>query len=233
MKRLLRIFALLTAASMLIWIAGCGDDDDDDDDAGPVPKVVSVSIAEGGSVGGTQPIQVTFSKKVDDGNITIAVSGATGSVAWDAAGKVATWTPSPAMSEGAHTLTVSGTDAGDQELENPTTINFTATVPDTEAPTLDGGNCDPADGSKGVDPGDYGEAIVVAAKDNVGVTEMKVISTDPEFNFTPDFADGKLTLSFMKYSMPNETEFTIKVEAKDGSGNSAELDYSFTTMAKE
>ena len=86
MKRLLRIFALLTAASMLIWIAGCGDDDDDDDDAGPVPKVVSVSIAEGGSVGGTQPIQVTFSKKVDDGNITIAVSGATGSVAWDAAG---------------------------------------------------------------------------------------------------------------------------------------------------
>jgi len=233
MKRLLRIFALLTAASMLIWIAGCGDDDDDDDDAGPVPKVVSVSVAEGGSVGGTQPIQVTFSKKVDDGNITIAVSGATGSVSWDAAGKVATWTPSPAMSEGAHALTVSGTDAGDQELENPTTINFTATAPDTEAPKLDGGNCEPPDGSKGVDPADYGEAIVIALKDNVGVTEAKVVSSDPEFNFIPELADNKLTLTFQKYSMPNETEFTIDVEAADGSGNSATFTYSFTTMAKE
>lgn len=226
MKRSLGIFALLTAASMLIWIAGCGEDEEEE--KGPPPEVNAVSAAEGSEVAANAAITVTFSKAMKD--VTITVSGATGSVAVD--GKTATWTPSPDMPAGAHTLTGTGTDMEDQTVDiGP--VNFSVIAADNEAPKLDGGNCDPKDGATGVDPANYPEKIVIAVSDNVSVTEAKVTATDPEFNFTEELADGNLTVNFLKYSMPNETEFSLTVVAKDGAGNEAELSYSFTTMAKE
>ena len=227
MKRLLRIFALLTAASMLIWIAGCGDDVEEEE-KGPPPEVKAISITEGAQVAGNTAITITFSKAMS--SVDVTVTGATGAVTVD--GKVATWKPSPDMPQGAHTLTGSGTDMEDQSVDfGP--VNFTAAAADNEPPTLNGGACDPKDGATGVDPAGYPEKIVIAITDNVGVASAKVTAAEPEFNFTEELADGKLTVNFLKYSMPNETEFNITVEAKDGAGNTAELEYSFTTMAKE
>jgi hypothetical protein len=227
MKRLLRIFALLTAASMLIWIAGCGGDDEEEE-KGPPPEVNAVSITEGAEVAGNSAITISFSKAME--SVDVTVTGASGAVVVD--GKTATWTPSPDIPPGAHTLTGTGTDKEGQSVDfGP--VNFSAIAPDNEPPALDGGACDPKDGATGVDPAGYGESIVIALKDNVGVADAKVTATEPEFNFTEELADGKLTVNFLKYSMPNETEFSITVSASDAAGNTAEVTYGFTTMAKE
>jgi hypothetical protein len=228
MRKLLRIFALLMAASMLVWLAGCGDDDDDDEEA--VPVVQSVMAAGSALAGATVPanasIVVTFDIVVTAATVTVDATGTTA-----VSGKTATWTPTGNMSEGGHALTA--IEANGQTVAVPGgTISFTVTVPDTEAPTLDGGNCDPEDGEDGVDPADYPEKISAAISDNVAVTDAKVTSTDPDFPYIDDFADGQLTLTFQKYSMPNETEYTIEIEATDGT-NKANLTWTFTTMAKE
>jgi hypothetical protein len=226
MKRALSIFALLMAASMLIWIAGCGEDDEEE--AEP-PVVQSTNPAEGGSIPANASISVTFDQTME--SVEITIPGVTGTIT-GIPGKTATFKPAQPMAEGAHAATITGTSKDGADLE-AVTVNFTATALDEEPPTLVGASCDPNDGEDGVDPADYPEAIEIALNDNVGVTEAKVIASEPEFDFLPEFSDGVLTLTFMQYSMPNEQTFEITVEAKDAAGNVAELDYSFTTMAKE
>jgi len=230
MNRLLRVFALLTAASMLIWIAGCGEEEEEEE-KGPPPKVDAVNISEGATVAGNTAIVVTFSKAVE--TATITVSGATGSVT-GVPGKTVTWTPSPDMPAGAHTLSITAEDSAGQGLDPAfTPINFTATAPDTIPPALDGAKCDPKDGADGVDPADYPEKLVVTFSEKL--KEAKVTAKEPDFKSTDELAaDGMtLTIAFLQFAMPNETEFTIKVAATDAAGNSADLEYSFTTMAKE
>ncbi|MBD3184139.1 hypothetical protein GF312_17780, partial [Candidatus Poribacteria bacterium] len=157
MKRFLRIFALLMAASMLIWLVGCGGDDEEEEETGPAPTVTSVSITEGAQVAGNQSITVTFSKAV--ASATITVTGATGTTT--VAGKTATWTPTGEIPPGAHTMTVSAEDSAGQALEGAVPINFTAVAPDNTPPDLDAGSCDPEDGADGVDPADYPETLTV------------------------------------------------------------------------
>jgi hypothetical protein len=230
MKRLLRIFALLMAASMLVWLAGCGGDDDDDDD---VPaKVVSATAGgaalAGASVPANSSIVITLDKAVTEGEVT--VSCGTGNTV--ASGATLTWTPTADMTAGA--CQVTAVTAAGEAVEGFTAISFTVIAPDPNPPTA--GDCDPGDGEDGVDPGDYPESISVGAEDDVGVVEMKVLGTDPEFDFTEEFEAGKkatLILKFMKYTMANETEYTIRYKAVDGAGNEAELECTFTTMGKE
>jgi hypothetical protein len=228
MRKLLSIFALLMAASMLVWFAGCGDDDDDDD-AGPAPSVTSVSISEGQEVAGNTSITITFSKAVQ--KATVTVSGATGAVS-GVPGNTITWTPSPDMPVGAHTLTVTAEDAGGQGLDPAfTPVNFKAIVPDTTPPALDGGACDPKDGADGVDPADIAEVLTV--KFSEALAEAKITKKEPEFNSTDELVGDTLTVSPLKFSFPNETEVIIGISATDAAGNTAELEYGFTTMAKE
>jgi hypothetical protein len=228
MKGLLRIFALLTAASMLIWIAGCGEDEEEEE-AGPPPGVESVSISEGQQVAGNTSIIVTFTKSV--ASATITVTGATGAVT-GVPGKTATWTPSPDIPPGAHTLTVSAEDAGGQGLDPAfTPVNFTAIAPDTTAPALDDGKCDPKNGADGVDPADYPETITIVFSE--ALAEAKVTAKEPDFKSTEELAADTLTITFLQYELPNETEVTLTVEATDPAGNSADLEYGFTTRATE
>jgi hypothetical protein len=227
MKRFLRIFALLMAASMLIWLVGCGGDDDEEEDAGPAPNVVSVSVAEGAQVAGNQSITVTFSKAVT--SATITVTGAAG--ATTVAGKVATWTPSGDIPPGAHTLTIDAEDSAGQALEGAVPVNFTAVAPDNVPPALDGGKCDPKDGTDGVDPADYPETLTVVFTEDL--SDATVTAKSPDFKSTEELAGNTLTITFLQYSMPNETEFELTISATDAAGNSADIDYGFTTMAKE
>jgi hypothetical protein len=226
MKRSLRIFALLTAASMLIWIAGCGGDDEEEE-KGPPPEVSAISVAEGAELAGNTAITVSFSKAME--SVDIAVSGATGTVS--VVGKAATWTPSPDIPAGAHTLTGSGTDKEGQTVDfGP--VNFTAIAPDTTAPEIVDNKCDPKNGATGVDPADYPETLIIVFSE--AMAEAKVTATDPEFDQVAELSADTLTITLMKYSMPNETEFTITVEGTDLAGNDlATTEYSFTTMAKE
>jgi methionine-rich copper-binding protein CopC len=228
MRKILSIFALLTAASMLIWIAGCGDDDDDEE-AGPPPQFESWNIADGAELAGNATITANFDKPI--ATATITVTGATGSTA--VSGKSATFTPSPAMSAGAHTASVTAEDSDGQAAEGTTSVNFTATAPDTTPPALDGAKCDPPDGADGVDPADYPEKITLAFSEKL--SDASVTLKDPDINTTNELAADGMTfvLNLLKVTLSNEQTYTIGVLAKDMAGNEAELEYSFTTMAKE
>jgi hypothetical protein len=231
MRKLLSIFALLTAASMLIWLAGCGDDDDDDE-VGPPPQFESWSIAEGAELAGNATITANFDKPI--ATATITVTGATGST--EVVGKSATFTPSPDMPAGPHTASVSAEDSDGQAAEGTTSVNFTATAPDIIAPSIVDASCDPKNGATGVDPAAYTEKIVIAFSEKVA--SAVVTLKDPDFSSTDELAaDGmSLNVNFLKVDLSNEQTYTIEVLAKDAAGNpkdDAVLTYSFTTMAKE
>ncbi len=77
------------------------------------PEVTYVSVSPGVEVANDQTIVVTFSKKME--SVSIDVSGATGDTSL--IGTTATWTPSGAMPPGDHTLTITGQDEFDLDLD--------------------------------------------------------------------------------------------------------------------
>jgi hypothetical protein len=225
MKRFLRIFALLVAASMLLWIAGCGGDDDDDDDADDTtpPALISSVPAAGGTQAGNAAVTLTFDENITEAAV---VSGGTGAAV--PAGTVVTFTPSPALPAGAVTLVISVKDAAGNETQ--ATVSYTAIEPDPDPPELADNDCVPKNGESGVDPAGMTELVIAFNED---LSEAKVTSTDPEFRFTDKLEGGVLTLTFLQYSPPNETTVTVGVDATDMANNTASVEYSFTTMAKE
>ena len=228
MTKVLRIFALLTAASMLLWIAGCGGDDDDDDEVGPAPEVVSISVADGASIAGNASIVITFSKAME--SVDVTVTGAAGTVAIDS--KVATWTPSADMSAGAHTLTGTGTDLEAQTVDfGP--VNFTATAADNVAPTIVDGDCVPENGDSAVDPADVTETITIVFSEAMGAVTVE--SMEPDVNIDSALDGATLTIQFLGgVSLGNETAVVIGLLGEDLAGNAlADDEYAFTTMAKE
>ena len=219
MRKLLRICALLMAASMLLWLAGCGDDDEEEEAVDP-PVFQSWSITANQELAGNASITANFDKKLD--SATITVTGATGTTT--VAAKSATWVPTGDIPPGDHTATVTGTNAGGDGAGTP--INFKATAPDAIPPAL--GTCDPKNGGSGVNPDDYPEKLTVGFSESVTAT---VIGKDPDFKSTDEMsADGMtMEITFLQYTMSNETPFTIVIQATDTVGNTAELEYSFTT----
>ena len=224
MKRLLRIFALLMAASMLIWIAGCGGDDDDDDD-NDVDDIAPVMLSSTPAAGGTQAANAVVTFTYDENIAKATVTSGNGTAV--AAGTVVTVTPSAAA--GSVTISVDVEDAAGNKTSS--SVSYTAAAADTTPPALSGGACDPKDGADGVDPADYPEKLVIAFSE--ALSEAKVSAVDPDFKFTPTLSGKTLEIAFLQYSMPNETPFTITIAATDLAGNAAEIKYSFTTMAKE
>jgi hypothetical protein len=226
MKRFLRIFALLMAASMLLWIAGCGDDDDDDDEDTTPPAFISSVPAEGAvDIAGNAVVTFTFDEDIATATL---VSGGTGVVA--AVGTAVTFTPGAGtpLGPGPVTLTISAEDAAGNATT--ATVNFTAKEPDPDPPVLDGPSCVPKDGASGVDPAGMTELVIAANED---LSDARVLSTDPEFNFTDEVAGKLVTLTFLQWSPPNETTVTVELEMTDLAGNPGTVTYSFTTMAKE
>jgi len=222
MKKLLSIITLLIAASMLFWIAGCGGDDDDDDDcASNVAPTVTLSPA-GGDIFSNTVITATCSKPVD----TLTVS--TGATATPDANKKV-WTFSLAEGDG-QAVTVDCTDAcGDSGSASGT---YNVGAPDTIPPELVGGDCSPEDGADGVDPADIDEIVLVFSEALSGVEITTFEPADAKID--TDLDGDTLTISFLGgWSPGNEQEFVIEATAEDLAGNTADVEYSFTTMAKE
>jgi hypothetical protein len=160
MKKVLSIIALLMAASMLFWLAGCGGDDDDDDCADAVaPKVNSVS-PNGGDIFLNTTITVTFSKAVDTVTITLGGAAVTPTVA----GNAYSFTPTKIGDNQA--LVIAASDACFDALDPaPAAVSFNVGEEDTTDPELVGGDCEPEDGEDGVDPADVTEIILVFSED--------------------------------------------------------------------
>lgn len=230
MKKLLRIFALLMAASMLLWIAGCGDDDEEEEDAGPAPTATA-SVSAGQEIPANASITVTFSKSVD--TATIAVTGAAGAVT-GIPGTTATWTPSADMSAGAHTLTITAEDSAGQALDPAfTPVNFTVGASDDVAPKIDDGACSPENGADGVDPADVADITIVFDE---AMSDADVDKFEPDAQVQSEFdGDKTLTIEFLGgFELSNEMEIIVTLSGSDKAGNAlATTEYTFTTMAKE
>jgi hypothetical protein len=218
MTKIFRILALLAAASMLLWIAGCGDDDDDDDCADNVAPTVTLSPA-GGEVFSNSIITATCSKVVD----SLTVSG--GIVATSSDNKVFTFS----LPEGAQSITVDCTDAcGDTASASGT---YTVGAPDTTPPALDGGGCDPEDGDDGVDPADVEEIVL---KFSEALSGAELTAFEPDGDVTSEVDGDTVTISFLgNFSLGNEQEIVVEMTIEDLAGNTADIEYGFTTMAKE
>jgi hypothetical protein len=219
MAKIFRILALLAAASMLLWIAGCGGDDDDDDCAENVAPTVALSPA-GGDIFSNTVITATCSKPVD----SLTVSGAAASPT-SSDNKV--WTFS--LPEGSATITVDCTDScGDTGSASGT---YTVGAPDNTPPELEGGDCEPEDGDDGVEPADVEQILLVFSED---IASAEIQSFEPEANVqaTPD--GNEVLIEFLGgFSLGNEQEVVVEITVADLAGNSADIEYSFTTMAKE
>jgi len=221
MTKIFRILTLLVAASMLLWIAGCGGDDDDDDCATNVAPTVTLSPA-GGDVFSNTTITATCSKPVD----SLTVSGGAAATP-DAAKKVWTFT----LAQGAgQSITVDCTDAcGDTGSASGT---YNVGAPDTTAPDLDGSGCTPKDGADGVDPADVAEEIVLKFSEALSVAEITSFEPD-DAAFSEELDGDTLTITFLKYQLGNEVEVAIELDIQDLAGNAKSVAYGFTTMAKE
>jgi hypothetical protein len=228
MKRSLRIFALLIAASMVYWMLGCGDDEED----APELKINSVSISEGDEVAGNQSIVVTASNTLESADLT--VDGATGTTT--IAGKKATWTPDASgIPIGAHTFSGSVTDEHDQSVDVDS-VGFTALVKDEDAPSIVDSQCVPPNGATDIEGASVANIVVVfdeAMKDPVGA----VVSEPADIKVTPSLsADGlTLTLEFLgQVSIGPEERITIELTGTDLAGNALTANtYTFATKAKD
>jgi len=219
MTKIFRILALLAAASMLLWIAGCGGDDDDDDCADNVAPTVTLSPA-GGDVFSNSIITAMCSKPVD----TLTISG--GIVATAGAAKK-NWTFN--LPEGSQSITVEATDAcGDSGSASGT---YNVGAPDTVAPKLVGNDCVPKDGDDGVDPADV-EDITLAFDEDIKTATVTAFEPDANVQATPD--GSEVLIEFLgNFSLGNEQEVNVEITVTDLAGNSTDAVYSFTTMAKE
>ncbi len=83
-----------------------------------------------------------------------------------------------------------------------------------------------------VDPAEYPEKLILVFSEPL--MKAEVISTKPEFPFTVELTEdaNALEITFLDYIMPGGKTFIIKLAATDLAGNRAELEYSFTTIAK-
>jgi hypothetical protein len=218
MTKIFRILALLTAASMLLWIAGCGDDDDDDDCGENVTPTVALSPASG-DVFSNSIITATCSKVVE----SLTVSG--GIVATSSDNKVFTFS----LPEGAQSITVDVVDACDETAS--ATGTYTVGAPDTVDPEIDGGGSDPKDGADGVDPADVEEIVI---KFSEALSGAELTNFEPDGDVTPDLDGDTVTINFLgNFGLGNEQEVVVELTVEDLAGNTAEITYSFTTMAKE
>jgi hypothetical protein len=219
MTKIFRILALLAAASLLLWIAGCGGDDDDDECAENVPPTVTLSPA-GGDVFANTNITATCSKVVD--SLTVS----TGAAATSSDNKI--WTFNLAEGNG-QAVTVTATDACGETGEASGTYDVGAVDPDP--PELVGGDCEPEDGDDGVDPADVEEILLVFNED-IATAEVQSFEPDANVQATPDGAE--VLIEFLGgFSLGNEQEVVVEIKVTDFAGNEAEVEYSFTTMAKE
>jgi hypothetical protein len=222
------VLCLFFTISILASLSGCGDEEDEQEP----PRVTYVSIGEGDIAPSYVVITVRFSKEMEWVEINVSeVAGITYLLTRNKAEWRVKWPriPSPydilsqtaypwygPIPEGSHTLMITGRDRSGEELEGFEPINFTVIPPGHSPPGIYGSECDPRDGATNVDPQQYKEKLVIGF--NESMSEVKVLSTEPEFPYTAELiAEArKLIISFAQgYTMPEGTAFRIELVGVD------------------
>jgi len=228
MTKLLRIFALMTAALMVFVMIGCGGDDEADKDT-TKPTMVSANPASG-DLAANASITLTFSEKMG------SVGTSSGTATLDSGGKTATIAPTGEWPSGELKLTIVGKDVAGNELEG-TSLTYTIKAADKDAPDIVAASCVPPNGEAGVDPATVNadKKVVIVFSEAMG--DAKVDSFEPaDVKFEAVFdGDKTLTVSFLGgYTLSNEQTIKINIIGKDKAGNALKTTvYTFTTMKKE
>jgi hypothetical protein len=218
MTKIFRILALLAAASLLLWIAGCGGDDDDDDCTDNVAPTVTLS-PNGGDIASNSTITATCSKAVD----TLTATGAT-----PTSGDNKVWTFQLGVGAGQAVSVVATDSCGDTGEASAT---FNVSEPDIEAPELVGGDCEPEDGDDGIDPADVEEIVLVFSEPLSGA---ELTAFEPDGDVNAELDGDTVTIAFLgNFSLGNEQEIVVEMTVEDLAGNTADVEYGFTTTAKE
>ena len=218
MKLFFRTLAIVMTALLAVYIVGCGGDDDDDDggDAAVVAAFASADPADGGSVPSNGKIKVTFDKNPG------TVEASAGSVS----GAGTSRTISGPFDVGSLELTVTWTNGDGSQ-----TLNYTITEADETAPEVV--SSDPEDGAKNLDPASI-EEITVTFDETVTGSLALMDDGDTDVGWASSTEGDTITLTIVAgKELSNETEYTVKGTVEDGSGNSADVEISFTTKAKE
>jgi len=214
---------LLVFLMICFIIIGCGEDVVPE----PAPSVLSVSVQNGGKVPGNEAIMVTFSKEMDSESLAISLNDIQ-VLATSHDGIEFSFMP---LEEGETELKITGRDISGQSLDPPySAIKFT--VAEVIPPEILGAECRPKDGELDVEPGEYAKYLLVVFSEPM--SEVDVINTKPEFNFTTELSeDGRsLKINFVKFTMSNETQCSIKLSGRDLVGNALkDTDYSFVTVS--
>ena len=222
MTKLFRTFALLLAGLFaLSLMVGCGGDDDGDGDA-PADAAFTSATPAGGEIAANGSITLNFDN--DPGDVTVSPAGVV-----SGAGKSRTvagpFTPGPL------TLNVSWTNGG-----GSTTLNYTVTAPDTEAPTVTGGTV--KDGDKDVDPEPLNtDGIEITFSETLADSGNSIaLQTEggDDVGWLGEFAGDKATLKAVAgKEIGNETTYVVKGTVKDAAGNETPVSITFVTKGKE
>ena len=218
MTKLFRTFALLLAGLFaLSLIVGCGGDEDTEEAA--ADAAFTSATPAGGEIAANATITLNFDN--DPGDVTVSPAGVV-----SGAGKSRTvagpFTPGPL------TLNVSWTNGG-----GSTTLNYTVTAPDTEAPTVTGGNV--KDGDKDVDPEKLNtDGIEITFSEDVTGNIALQTEGGDDVGWLGEVkgTTGKLD-SVAGKEIGNETTYVIAGTVKDAAGNETKVSVTFVTKGKE
>lgn len=232
MQKLFRLTALFAAAMLVVWVVGCGDDDDDDDDdaAPPVASVTKVTPDDGGDVFLNGKIMVEFDNAVASCNI------GGGAATLDASEKKAEITVAAAgLAEGdAQSVEIKWVNKDDSEGSKSVTYNVKAE--DNDPPTLDAVKID----GSAVDDGET-DVSVAAAEMTLEFSEalddgnISLTLDGNNVGWVPTFDGATVTLApaVEGTELSHEKEYKIEGTVNDAAGNETEVDFTFTTEAKE
>ena len=218
MTKLFRTFALLLAGLFaLSLMVGCGGDETTDD--APADAAFTSATPPGGDLAANGSITLNFDN--DPGEVTVSPAGVV-----SGAGKSRTvagpFTPGPLA------LNVSWTNGG-----GSTTLNYTVTAPDTEAPTVTGGTV--KDGDKDVDPEPINtDGIEITFSEDVtgNIALQTEGGDDVGWLGKVEGTTGKLD-SVAGKEIGNETTYVIAGTVKDAAGNETKVSVTFVTKGKE
>ena len=173
--------------------------------------------ADGGSVASNGSIKVTFDKNPGE------VKASAGTVS----GAGTSRTIAGPFDVGSLELTVTWTNGdGSQKL------HYTITEADETAPEVK--DSDPENGAENLDPAKvFEDGVTVIFTESVTGT-LKLMDGDSDVGWTSSTEGDTITLiGNAGQELSNETEYTVMGTVEDGSGNTADVEISFTTKAKE
>jgi hypothetical protein len=225
MQKLFRLTALLIAAMLVVWVAGCGDDDDDDDDAEPAASVVNVAPADGSTVPANQKVTVDFDNAVDSCTIN-------GKPATLSGGNKKAEVADAGLTEGqSNTVTIAWTNKDGSS--GSSTVTYTVQAADTEAPELTGGNVE--DGDDGLSPDELNaDGIELEFNEEIDSVslELSVEGTALNWKFSKD-GTKVAGVPLSGADLGFEKEYVIEGTVADAAGNEADISITFATEAKE